>query len=294
TSNPATESGSLISAKLDKADTIEIETSDKETFVLKKSDNVWVLPSLYEYPADKTKVADLISKIQDLKSGWPVATTSDAQKRFKVMESEFETKLSFSNDGKALAVLYLGTSPSFKKQHVRLADKNDIFTIGLDASDLTTENTDWMDRNLFALEAKDVSQFVLPQFGLKKVKDKWCLRDDSSDIAINQPVAISFFKRVSRLQVSTVLGVEQKPEYAMDSAPLTIGFTLQSGKTFEYKLARPEQADHYILKASDRKFYVSIDEFYVKEILSMEKGALLKQDASKEPTSPKAQTNKTK
>lgn len=274
---------SLVSASLDQADSIAIEEKGKKPFILAKKGDRFVIPSLFDYPVSATTLDKVIHTFQDFKGGWPVATTSDARQRFHVDAVDFEKKVSFKKGSTVLAELYLGTSPSYRKQHVRLSDKNDIFVMTIDPFDTSLRAEDWLDRDLYSVEAEKASALTIAQFSLEKVKGKWMLVEDGKPVEIAQPLAITAFNKAAGMKVSAVEGVEAPSYIKPDSPALSVGIKLIDGGSRDYKIFNGDKPDYYILKSADRPFYARIDPFYVKELTALKKEDLKKSEPEKAP-----------
>ena len=102
-----------------KVDRIEIAEGSANSVALVKEDGKWVIPSSAGFPADAAKVSGLLTKLAGLKKGWPVATSAEAAKRFKVSDDAFERRVVLKSGGGTLGELLLGTSPNFKSVSVR-------------------------------------------------------------------------------------------------------------------------------------------------------------------------------
>lgn len=273
---------SLVGASLAQADSITIEEKGKSPFLLSKKGDRFVIPSLFDYPASTTTVDKVIHAFQDFKGGWPVATTSDARQRFHVDAADFEKKVTFKKGSKVLAELFLGTAPSYRKQHVRLADKSEIYVMTIDPFDTSARAEDWLDRDFYSVDAEKASALTIAQFSLEKIKDKWMLVEDGKPVEIAQPLAITAFNKAAGIKVSAVEGVEAPPYIKPDSPALSVGIKLTAGGNRDYKIFNGDKPDYYILKSAADSFYVRIDSFYVKELTSLKKEDL-KKTAPKPP-----------
>ena len=110
-----------------KVDRIEIAESSANSVALVKEDGKWAIPSSAGFPADGAKVSGLLTKLAGLKKGWPVASSSEAAKRFKVASDSFERRIVLKSGGNAAGELLLGTSPNFKSVSARAG--NDMLSI---------------------------------------------------------------------------------------------------------------------------------------------------------------------
>ena len=116
----------LLNVDAGEADTIRIDGGEGEHVTLERQEDEWRLPELSGFPANQASVERLLGRLTDLDKGWPVATTGSASRRFKVADSAFERKLTLSKGDETLAALFVGTSPGFRKVHVRLPGEDAI------------------------------------------------------------------------------------------------------------------------------------------------------------------------
>ena len=67
--------GPLLAFDRDRVTGIRIEVPDAEPVLVAKTDNGWVIPALGDLPAAEHKVTELLSKLEGLEKGLPVATS---------------------------------------------------------------------------------------------------------------------------------------------------------------------------------------------------------------------------
>jgi len=129
-----------------KVDQIEIGESGASSVELTKQDGKWTVPSLLGFPADEAKVSGLLTKIAGLKKGWPVASSAEAAKRFKVTDAAHERLITLKSGGKESGKLFIGTSPAFKQAHARAGTGKNIYSVAFATYDAGVRGEDWMDR----------------------------------------------------------------------------------------------------------------------------------------------------
>lgn len=162
----------------DLSDIDEIIISDNKTDILiKKSLNNWVLPEHNNLPVDKSKYQSLISKLSDIKLSWPVSTSSTSIKRFEVANDNYQKKITLKSNGDIKDVLYLGTSPSFKKVHARLNEQTEVYAVNFNNYDAPVEFKSWFDNTLLSVkeqpkEIKTSSYQLVNQNGMWVVPNK--------------------------------------------------------------------------------------------------------------------------
>ncbi len=90
----------LLAFDKDKVDEIAIDQTGASSVTLKKQDGKWVIPSMADFPAAEDRVTSLLSKLAELKKGWPIATTSEAASRFKLTKDDHERRIVLKSGGK--------------------------------------------------------------------------------------------------------------------------------------------------------------------------------------------------
>lgn len=130
------------------ADTVDMLTvSDGEgEVVLAKQDDAWRLPD--GLPADAAKIDGVIEKLADAAGGWPVANSASVQERFELVEENHQRRLRLSAAGEVVADIYLGTSPGYRKTHVRRIDDDNIYAITFSNYQAGVQESDWLDKSL--------------------------------------------------------------------------------------------------------------------------------------------------
>lgn len=289
---------SIIAGDLSKVDAIQIveatstEAGGSESLELKKVAGKWVVPSLYGFPAASSTIEELISKFTQMKGGWPVATTTDAAKRFKVGKDDYEKKVSFLVSGKPVAEVYVGSAPSFKKRHVRAEGKNEIFVVNLNPYDLSLKAKDWLDKSAYTLDSSKVKSITTAKFTMNRVGDKWKLEGISPDKVTNQVSADGAFNALLRIVFTNLEGDKDDPEFGLSQPVLEYSVILKDAdKKVDYKFGKRTVNDGYILKTSDKNFYVSVSKYVLDNILKLNREQMI---ASKSLDTDKKEDVKTK
>ena len=273
----------LVAANTEAINNLKIE-DDKEQLVLSKRDGEWVLPGSGDFPADQSSVQRLLERLADMKKGWPVATTAGAAKRFKVASDVFERKLTLLEDEKAVATLYLGTSPGFRKVHVQPEGDDEVYAVAFNTWELNTSADDWIDQDFVKIQDDDIEQIELHDVVLKHDGDQFHLADLRDGEKTKQDAVQSLVGRLTGMQVQSVLGAEELPEFRQEEPELEIRLLQKDGDTLTYRFSKPKDADYFVLKRSDLEYYFKVAEFAVSPIKDTvrEKLVQLENDGEKE------------
>ena len=266
--------GPLFSFEPDQIDGIKISDSDS-TATLAKKDGHWLIPDLKQLPAPAMKVENILSKLKSFKPAWPVATTAASQTRFEVADDKFQRKIQFLQGKTVAAEWYLGTSPGFRKSHIRKAGDNGVYTITLSNVDLPVKNAEWLDKGL--LGASGIKGIKGPDYALEKADNVW--RFAKSDTAegqeapeLNQDKAQQLASALTGLQV---LGVAGK---TLDDTARTLEVTTPD-TSWTYRFMKAD--GKYYVSRSDRDTVLTLGQFDYDKITQVDKAKLVKE--KKEP-----------
>jgi hypothetical protein len=94
-----------------------------------RQDGKWVIPSFAGFPADQSKVENLLAGLAALRKGCPVAETSSAAARFKLTEKVHDRRIVLKSGSSPVEELLIGTSPSYRQVHARLGGASAIYTV---------------------------------------------------------------------------------------------------------------------------------------------------------------------
>lgn len=159
----------LIAASIEDVDSIEVVGSDGEIKMTKLGSD-WFFDS--GLPVREENIDFLLDALAELQTAWPVASTPAARERFKVAEETFERKIILRQDDKELAKVFVGSSPSFRHSHIRMAEKDEIYSLVFDAYATPASVDGWLDTRLLRPEGK-IQEISNGSSGLVKVDGEW-------------------------------------------------------------------------------------------------------------------------
>ncbi len=270
----------LLTVPTGEVDGIRIDGGEGQHIVLEKREGQWRLPELAGFPADQAGVARLLQRLAGLEKGWPVATTGGASKRFKVSDPGFERKLTLSKGEETLVALFVGTSPGFRKVHVRVPGEEAIYAVEFSAFEANAKSDDWIDKGVLAQRPDDIERVELSGLTLSREGDQLVVAELEEDEETAEDEARRLVDRIAGLRIRAVLGTEEKPEYDQDQAWLRYRIALASGDEQEYVFFKPEEADHYVLKASHRDEYFEVDTWAIDPLKEFTRAKLVRDNAA--------------
>ncbi|MCB0332771.1 MAG: DUF4340 domain-containing protein, partial [Bdellovibrionales bacterium] len=150
----------LLDLKLNDLSKIVV-TEGKDSLTIEQKDGKWVLPHFDNFPISESKRSLFEEKLFSINKPYPVGNTEIAAKQFEVSEDNFKKRLSFYNGETLVDNLFLGTSPGFKKIHVRKGSEKQTYSIEFSSYDLQTTPTAWYDRNFLKVKSDDLSKLEL-------------------------------------------------------------------------------------------------------------------------------------
>jgi hypothetical protein len=298
----------LLAMKKGGLDHITIEGPDKAEVVLAKEAGTWRLPQVDDFPADADRIGQLIDRLESLKRGLPVATSSGASKRFKVSEASFERRITLGDGGKTLATLFLGTSPSMREVHARRAGRKDVYTVDFATYDVPVKAEDWEDKDVLRIPEGDI--WAIDVNGLHITRTAEAAATAVAKATAAQPAgsgaiqaksvwrasgehlkpqaADDLAERLANLNIGAVLGTQAKPGYGLTQPVLSLTVTRKNGQRIGYRLGKMSDGQAYALKSSTRSEYFRLPLYAAEPLVeAAQRGTLLAAKATARRTADK-------
>lgn len=163
-----------------KNDIDKVIIADSEQSVeLTKENEQWALHQWQGVPADDSQLSVALNKLIDLNSTWPVTTTANSHDRFKVSEDNFQRRLTLYSGEQIVGGILLGSSPGFRKLHIRKIGEDPVYSVELNNYDFPAESKAWLDKSLLAVS--EIQAFELDDFKVKQVEGQWILTASDMD-----------------------------------------------------------------------------------------------------------------
>lgn len=177
---PGSATGSLF-AGFDPAavDTIQVGTKPEETLVLERDGSAWKITSADGYPADSSKVDDLLETIRKATARSAVVTSDKYHESLEVTEEKAQARIRlFSSGAEAPSVDLLLGKATAGGAHVRIAGEESVYEIrDLTAWQLRPDTASWMQRTLVDVPTDSVQRVAVKNahgsFELEKVEGDW-------------------------------------------------------------------------------------------------------------------------
>jgi hypothetical protein len=280
-SAPSRHDAPLLAFATAEVDRIRIEHAGTAPVTLERAEGGWRIATLADFPAATGRVDALLGRLAELKRGLPVATSTEAQARFKVGDSD-PGRITLATGDRELAVLHLGEAAGLRRQYARPAGDSAVYEAELTPADLPAKADDWANRALLRRDERDVLSIAMPGITLERGEDGWGIKDLAPGETLSQAAADELVRRLRDLSFTSVLGREAKPEYGQDAPVLDVRLGLASGDTPVYRLSRQAQAPGagtggLVLKVSDQPWYFLVADWAVEPLLKATRAGLLVQ-----------------
>ena len=267
----------------------ELVISDKAGELrLNKTEGGWVIPALGGLAANEIKLTTVLSDLLNLKSDWPVASATGSRSRFEVSEDNFIRRVDLLSSNANVGRIYVGTSPGFKKSHVRLDGQKNIYSLALNTYDLPTEPADWLDKSLISVQ--NISSIEGLDFKLVSTNGEWSLISTEKELASDSIVKVNEENANAldmALKTLTVLSVADKDVNLGDSKSSLLEVYAPNQITFTFF----EKEDKYYVSRSGIDKIFTLSKFNFDKLSNQNLISLSEPDTEKTPVTPAGQSS---
>ncbi len=271
--------------------TVREEDQPERVLTLQKEADIWILPDYFAFPISGKKLSVLQEKLFQVKKPYPVGSTELAAKQFEVSDKTFQTRVELKKEGDIIETLYLGTSPSFKKIHIRKKDELQTYAIPFSSYELRAKENAWLNREYLHLQPSDIKSITFHDFTLQRDESDSVLRPQDIDTASEQPARSTiddFVQNISTLSFLDVLGEEVKDEYNLTKPAHILRVELNDGTELRYDFGDVKDETHYVLRLSGEERLLKIAGYQVDKIKDVTRANLIE---AKEPVSSTSETS---
>lgn len=181
--------------------------TDEHTIDVRKAEDAWELGD--GKPADSEKVIDVLDKLANASTGWPVATSTSTAERFEVTEDSFQKRLTLFAGDDVVADAFFGTSPGYRKVHVSDASGGPVFAVEFSNYELGSDSSSWLNKSLLRPEGALQRLVHEGEYVLNKVEDEWVAEDGTN---LDETVVDKVIGRFENLNVYTISDAELPAE----------------------------------------------------------------------------------
>lgn len=261
---------------------IAVEGDDDASVTLERDGDGWAVSDAGGFPADGSKVDDLLDQLSELEVRRPVVTGSRYHTTLEVTDATRQRRVRVWTDGDDPAVdLLVGSSPNYGLSHVRVAGADPVYEVrGLPTYEIRAESSAWIVRDILDVEADDVRRIAWtnPRGSFAVERDDvggWTL--DGAEGAVDVDKVDAFLRRVADLRTIDAAGRADEGEKGFDAPAGRLSLTVagDDGELSDLVLeigAEPPDSD-------GRRWLRRIDGPWAYEIGAADAEALLGQDA---------------
>ena len=181
--------------------------TEEHTIDVQKTEDAWELGD--GKPADSEKVTDVLAKLADASTGWPVATSSSTAERFEVTEDSFQKRLTLFAGEDVVADTFFGTSPGYRKVHVSDASGGAVFAVEFSNYELGSDSSSWLNKSLLRPEGALKQLVHEGEYVLNHVDDEWVAEDGTE---LDETIVDKVIGRFENLNVYTISDAELPDE----------------------------------------------------------------------------------
>ena len=252
--------------------------ADETSVTMAKAEDRWRLDGQENLPVDESKLEGVIDQIETARLSWPVAQTNSSRERLEVADDKYQKRLQLYSGDELVSDLYVGTSPGFRKVHVRRAGEDDVYAVELNSYDLTVKTNDWLDKQ--ALKMDEITQIKGTDFNLKNVDDNWAfVNDETQGDASQETLELDKDKAKELASAISGLRVQGVADQAPDETPVEITV---SGSDGEVKYQFAEKDDKYYVTRNDIDAVFTLSKYDYERITKFNRNQLAKQQATPE------------
>lgn len=272
---------SLVNGALAQADFIQIQ-SDDHTLSLRKKDATWMIEGYGDLSARAQHIESLSQMLEGITLDWPVAQSSGAAERFNVSEKNFQKRVEFQQNGKTLSKFYVGTSPGFRKQHVRTHDSDNIYAVELAQHRISSNAKDWFDNSLLAIKG-NIQQVNSKIFSFEKSgTDEWQVTERDENQNSRSEAIATWVNRFKTLQVSELVQGDVVQKILITNPVFQVNFVTSDGPAdfsfYEF------EAKKYVKKHDDTNIFLA-EGFVTDPILNAKRDDFIDSEAPQEEAS---------
>jgi hypothetical protein len=258
-----------------KVDRIEIAENSANSVALVKEDGKWVIPSSAGFPADAAKVSGLLAKLAGLKKGWPVATSAEAAKRFKVSDDAFERRVVLKSGGGTVGELLLGTSPNFKSVSVRAAGDGNVYSVAFAAYEAGARGEEWQDRGLLNIQQDQIASIAIGDVLLERKDGKYVLPGLAAGQKQDETATYRLAGALTYPVFEAVVGKGAEAQAKVSPPDIEITVKRTSGEPIVLKYKKEAASGAYLFTSSANGFLFRASEATMEPIAKAKRETLI-------------------
>lgn len=247
---------------------------DKQIKLVKEGER-WVVDDPLRFPVSHRKISESLTPLFKIERPFPIARTDAAAKKLELTEDGFDRKVEFKLGDKG-QTLFLGTVPSYKLVHVKLADEPESYVVEFGSHTLGVEPKDWYDRDFLALADDQVSVIEVNGLKLQRQDETWTIEGLKEEEAVDQAELRSALNSLLKISFSELMGQEDQPDFNSKNVAFSFKILKSDGTERIVSFSKPKTGEDLIVKASDHPYYFKVIAFAMDSIKNISRDKLVK------------------
>lgn len=233
---------------------VVIERPD-DSVVLTKNESGWIVENRYGYPADFSKLTDLIRKMKETKVGRKFAATESVKKRLSLMppndekanQLEKATHVAMKDEsGKVVADVFLGSTRKREEkgipdsQFVMLGKDADVYLVDQIFSSFATSAPSWLKKTPVDVKRDDIQKITCtgPDGKVRYVFERpekgkgFSLLNPATKRVVKQSAVNRLAGALTGLEIEDVADPATPPESVGQGISPRIDYALYNGMTY--------------------------------------------------------------
>ena len=294
------------------AERIEIDDGADGRLTLARRESGWVVTDAGGYPADGTRVTELLDRLTGARQDRLVARTDAGRRELRVLPDDYERRLRVDAGDQAF-LLYVGADVGANGAHVRVDGRDEVWSVdGLASWQVSTDSAYWVDPIYVRVEPDRIAAFELQNaagaFRFERTEEGWTAPDLGEGEAVDQERLTDFADRFSALRMQQPLGTAP-PETGFDPVAM-VRIALRpaedgaaetpeadGGADDPASADAPASADDpasaegaasveiaigagggdgvYVVKSADSEYYVEVSSFTLADLVDADRSAFV-------------------
>lgn len=212
---------------------IVIESETDQRLELARVDGAWVLPSADNYPAQASRIDELLATIERIEADQLITRTDTSHRRLQVADDAYYRKITLSQADGNSQTLYVGVTGGGRTRHVRLAGEDAVYLTDEFASgQLDVVVTSWINTIYFSLPTDQITAIRIENANgttqiIRADAQTWRV-DGLAPNRITDAVAINpLVSALGNFRLLQPLGTTQQADYGMDDPTAVVTITLE-------------------------------------------------------------------
>ncbi len=282
---------------------LTITDRDHNTVELAKSGQDWVLPQRDNYPVVSSRVADLLAKLEKIRTNRLIAQTEGSHRQLQVAADDFNRKIEIKMKDGDIRTVYLGTSGGGSATHVRAADQKEVYLTGEVLSwDVGATESSWVETLFFTVPQTATLGITLQnaqgtfEFERPNGESEWTMKGLAPDEKLEQSDVQDLLLQVTSVRMLGPLGKSEQVRYGIDKPQAVITlrtkegdqekrYTLTIGAKLEEEQKSPDEEKryYYVLRSSESPYFVRVSEFFGNNLVNKKRADFLPEPPTPTP-----------